>query len=229
MHLRGFCQNHILHVPAGSVVDHRTAFLDDPCFFSGNQRVRVSQILRMVQADRRDHAHQRFFNHIRSVEPPSQAGFQHRVFHPVFVEQIHSHQEQKFKKGRMGKSIRTLLKERMHRLHHGLESFQEQLVRNHFLVHLKPFVDHRQMRGGKKSGLLARRFQDRGQVRANAAFPIGSRHMDQLHAAVGAAQPLQHRPCIIQRILFRKLWHIQNVCHRFFVIHVMPPAVPDAL
>ena len=54
--------------------------LKNPCLFPGNGRTGVPQILLVVQANARDHAHFRM-DHVGAVQPTAQADLDHRHVH----------------------------------------------------------------------------------------------------------------------------------------------------
>ena len=229
MHSGSFFQNYTLHILSGTVIYYRTAFFNNPCLFSRNLFIRISQIFRMLETDRGNNADHRPLNHIGGIKPSSKSGFQDHIFHMALIKDIDSHQKQQFKKSRMRKRIRIFFEKIMDDIHDPLKRFQKQFIRHRFLIQLKTFINIHQMRRSKKSGLLSCSCQNRRQISTDGTFPVGPRHMNQLHAAFRMPHGFKYHAGILQRIFCRKPGCIINIINRFFVSHPILQAGPAVL
>ena len=160
MHLSGIGLDHLRDILSGAIIDHWTALFDDTRFFSCNLGTGVTQILGVLQTDGSDHRDQRMLDYIGGIKPSAKPGLQYHIFHIRFVENVDTHKEQKFKKGRVCKGIRLFLQKSMDHIHHCLKGFQEQFIGYIFLINLEPLIDIHQMRGCKQPRLLSCRCQN---------------------------------------------------------------------
>ena len=74
----------------------------------------------------------------------------------------------------------TFFHQRICQFLHTAEGLQKNLIGNHHLIDLKTFVDLHQMGRGEQTAFIAPFLQHGGDKSTDAAFPIGSRYVDDL-------------------------------------------------
>ena len=155
------------------------ARLDDAGLFSGNGRTGVPQILLVVQANARDHAHFRM-DHVGTVQPTAQPHFHHRNVHPVPAEGVESHPYGGFKKTAPNEYLLVV----GHKVHH-------LLLGNQGAVYANALAKIHQMRRGVEANFVASGLENRRQQVAGGALAVGSGYVDGAKTSLRTFQGVQ--------------------------------------
>ena len=128
----------------------------------------------MIQTDGRDHRKHRMGNCIGSVKPSAKPCLQDNIFYVGFLKHLHPHSKEKFKIGRMPKTLRFHFCRRVINLP---EDPVKGAVVHRLPADLDPFVDGYKMRGCKEPRLLPLCHQYRLDIGADRTLSIGACHM----------------------------------------------------
>ena len=135
-----------------AVVDDWHTFFDDPGLFPCDLFDRISEDLRVIQADRSDHRRDRMFDRVGRIESSAKTGLQNHVFCLFFLKSNHGNRIEQLKISCMRQSV---FYHAVNGCLYFLIRFQKKLVADRYIVDLETFVDPNQMRRGKKGGLFA--------------------------------------------------------------------------